>query len=422
MATLSYSERLERWNGFLDIICREPYRIFFPLAIFFGVLGVGHWFFYSAGWIKNYSGFYHSSVQMLVYMNCFVAGFLLTAMSRFTGAPHVSRAELAFFLFFILGMFIFLVQKYWIAAESLFIGWLLVLARFGISRIKKGNQKSAQAPVELIWIPLAVLHGLIGTLMLILSQLRVLPSWAAAVSKPMLEQGFLLSIIIGIGGFLISRLMGTFEESAEVCTVERAAQKKRTSRRNEFLLGAGLFASFWLEGFGKISFAYALRAFIVGLAFTKNNVLFNNPRTPDFFIRLAWVSVWMIVSGLWATSIFPDYRVTFLHFVFIGGFSLMTFSIATMVIMSHAGEGSAMRRPLWILWLVAIGLAMTISKRVLVIWYPDKYFSFLGLAALVWIFVSVCWLCFMAPRIIKVPASDEFERMHEEEKERLKKL
>ena len=38
---------------------REPFRIFFPLAVLLGWVGVGHWLLYTLGVTASYSGFLH---------------------------------------------------------------------------------------------------------------------------------------------------------------------------------------------------------------------------------------------------------------------------------------------------------------------------------------------------------------------------
>ena len=413
-----------RITKILSLLCDEPYRIFFPLGVIFGMAGVGHWLFYSFGWLKSYSGFYHSSVQMLVYMSSFVAGFLLTAMPRFAALPHATVGELLTFLILIVGIFVFLTLGHFIAGEICFIIWLLMLGRFGISRITKKREATANPPVEMIWIPIAILHGVTGTLLLILGQLKLVAPWLIVVGKPMMEQGFLLSIVLGVGGFLIPRLMGTYKvsTSAEPCLMDETSRLKRRNIPFHLTMGALLFLSFWLEGLGKEVFGYGLRALVVTSECVKNGLLPRPPRVSDLFVRLIWFSVWMINVGFWAVAFLPSYRVAMLHLVFIGGFSLLTFVIATMVVISHAGEGERLHRPLWIFGVIAVGLMLTLSKRLAVVFFPDFYFNFLGISAALWIAVGVSWLCFVAPRIVKIPEADEFGRMHEEAKERMLNL
>ncbi len=405
--------------------CDEPYRLFFPLGAIFGIVGVSHWLFYAVGWIKTYSFFFHSSIQIMVYMTCFVTGFLLTAMPRFSATRHASRSEILLFLACIFSIFVFLTFGCWIAAELSFLAWMLTLGRFGVSRFIKKKESPGgpnSPPLEFIWIPIAILHGVAGVLILTLSQARLIPAYLSVVGKPMVEQGFLLSVVVGVGGFLIPRVMGTFKAvaSKETCTLEEVTRERRQSISFHLIMGIVLFISFWLEGFGFQVFGYALRAVVVTGEFFHNGLLPRPPKVTDLFVRLVWLSVWMITLGYWLATFLPEYRVVTLHFVFIGGFSLMTFSIATMVVMSHAGEGEKLRGSPWILWVVVVGLALALLKRITAIFFPDVYFNFLGAAALFWVLADFSWLCFIAPRILKIPQADEFERLHEEAKRRLK--
>src|SRR3989338_4189974 len=93
--------------------CREPYRIFFPLGVWMGAVGIGHWLFYALHWLPRYSGFFHSSIQIMVYMNCFVAGFLMTAIPRFTSTHSANPREVLWFIFLFAGMVIFISIEQW---------------------------------------------------------------------------------------------------------------------------------------------------------------------------------------------------------------------------------------------------------------------------------------------------------------------
>src|SRR5215510_11869294 len=69
----------------------DPYRIFFPLGILLGVMGVAIWPFYYFGLTNGYSGRAHAYVQTDGFLYAFIAGFLLTAIPRFTGTEPPSR-------------------------------------------------------------------------------------------------------------------------------------------------------------------------------------------------------------------------------------------------------------------------------------------------------------------------------------------
>jgi uncharacterized protein involved in response to NO len=63
----------------------DPYRIFFPLGIALGAAGVSIWLLYYYGLTEGYSGRAHAFVQTDGFLYAFIAGFLLTAIPRFTG-------------------------------------------------------------------------------------------------------------------------------------------------------------------------------------------------------------------------------------------------------------------------------------------------------------------------------------------------
>lgn len=236
----------------------------------------------------------------------------------------------------------------------------------------------------------------------------------------MAEQGFLLAMVVGVGGFLAPRLMGRFQAipSREICSVEKTHPIRR--RRIFVHLAAGiiLFSSFWLEGLGLTGWAFGLRAAVVtGELFWTCSLIFP-PRTPELYAKLLWVSLWMVVIGNWAVLFFPALRTAFLHLIFIGGFSLMTFAVATVVTLSHSGEAGKLRQPLPVLWFVAAGLSAALGLRLAAQFFPNVYFHLLGAASLCWLVAGGSWLIFAFPFFLKLPNKEEFEEFHEQAKRR----
>src|SRR5215467_6399203 len=68
----------------------DPYRIFFPLGIILGLMGVSIWPLYYFGITQGYSGRAHAFVQTDGFLYAFIVGFLLTAIPRFTGTDAPS--------------------------------------------------------------------------------------------------------------------------------------------------------------------------------------------------------------------------------------------------------------------------------------------------------------------------------------------
>jgi uncharacterized protein involved in response to NO len=57
-----------------------------------------------------------------------------------------------------------------------------------------------------------------------------------------------------------------------------------------------------------------------------------------------WTSHWLIIASVWLVAIFPLYRIDFLHVLFIGGFTLLIFAVATRVALSHGGHSLTLER------------------------------------------------------------------------------
>ncbi len=386
-------------------IRREPFRILFPAGVSFGIVGVSHWLFYALGWSRSASMFYHASIQMSSYMACFIAGFLWTALPRFAGADPASNKELVLLLLLLSTQVVLLSFGQWVGAEFCFAGLLLLLASFAVRRFVK-RRSGFSPPAEFLWILIAILHGLIGIALLVFGQAhRGLP-WSLIMGRSMAQQGFLISIVVGVGGFLAPRVMGR-----GFLPVDGA---------DRFFLhafmGALFCLSFWIEGRGALRAAYLLRAVIVSIEIfwtTKPHLL---PKTPGLYTKLLWISLWMLMAGLWGAGLWPSLRVAMLHLVFLGSFSLMTFAVGTMVILSHAGQAPLLKKPLWALRIVGAGVLTAMVLRVISDFFPDYFFLLIGSAAAVWLVAALYWVIAMLPWVLKPAARDAFEQAHEQQK------
>jgi hypothetical protein len=123
------------------------------------------------------------------------------------------------------------------------------------------------------------------------------------------------------------------------------------------------------------------------------------PGRPGLHRRLVWLATWLMPVGLAAAGLFPSYRVPALHILFIGGFSLLAFGVATHVALGHLGLEEASRgrpRPVVVL---AVAFLLAMLARVAAD-ASQTYFEHLGAAAAVWIVGSAVWLAFLGPKLL----------------------
>jgi uncharacterized protein involved in response to NO len=113
-----------------------------------------------------------------------------------------------------------------------------------------------------------------------------------------------------------------------------------------------------------------------------------------------WLAAWLVPIGLVASALWPDYRVPALHVLFIGGFGLLAFAIATHVALMHLGlESVAAGRPPAVVAL-GVGFLLALCAR-LAADASRTYFTHLGWAAGTWIAASAIWLGFLGPKLLR---------------------
>jgi uncharacterized protein involved in response to NO len=373
-------------------------------------MGIGHWLFYSIGWLPTYSVYFHSFLQVHVYLGCFVAGFLFTSIPRFSGAHHANVVEVLSMMVILISIFTFLALGIWLGASISYLAFLISIGRFIITRFRK--EMASKEPAEFVWLPMGILHGIIGTLIYIAARLRWTPVWMFEVGEEMTELGFILCAVLGIGGFLGPRLMGRqklFIRPMKGNTLERIAFVRKKRMAIHFIAGLVLFSSFWLEGLEKRVLGFSLRAAVITFEFIWTGSLPFPPRTQGLHAKLLWISIWMVALGSWALALFPDQEKAMLHIIFIGGFSLMIFAVATVVVLSHCGEAARLEHKIWALRIILLSIIFALIFRVSAAYFPEYYFSILAHASGLWLLAGLIWFIFALPKVVTIPANPEKE-------------
>lgn len=97
--------------------------------------------------------------------------------------------------------------------------------------------------------------------------------------------------------------------------------------------------------------------------------------------------------------LFPDRRVANLHVVFLGGFSIILFTVSTRVILGHAGASHLFRQRLRFLITALAFLLLAMLARVSADFFPVERNSHLIYAALLWLLASAAWAWALGPRL-----------------------
>ncbi len=375
------------WRG-------EPFRIFFPLGVLFAWIGVGHWLMYTTGVSTSYSCKIHGLVQMQAFMMAFAAGFLLTAVPRRTQTSAVSAAEMVALAVALIVTTAGALAGQWLVSEIAYAAVFVLLAQFAIRRFI-GRAAGRRPPAAFVLVPIAALHGIVGAALVAMGEFQNVPPSADHLGMLFIEQGVFLCLAVGIGGLVLPLMSGT-PPPPDLGSSPRESWKAMAYAT----AGAAIFLSLILEQFGFQRIGPLLRATVVAIGLGLGGGAWRLPGKTGVHRKLVWLATWMMPVGLIASALWPDYRVPALHILFIGGFGLMAFGVATHVSQSHLDlqRHALGRPPAVIIMAAAFALALFIRFTADA---SDTYFQHLGWASAVWIFGSAAWLAFLGPKLLR---------------------
>src|SRR6266700_1121434 len=183
----------------------DAYRIFFPLGIVLGVFGVSIWPLYYFGVTEGYSGRAHAFVQTSGFLYAFIAGFLLTAIPRFTGTDAPSRrVQYALASIVTLSAISFEFQ-FFKGGQTLFLIAHIALITLAARRYVRRKQ---DPPETFSLVGLGLMSGMLGGLINAGMALNFIGPFWDPLGKRLLTEGMVLLLVLGVGGFLGPRLLG----------------------------------------------------------------------------------------------------------------------------------------------------------------------------------------------------------------------
>ncbi len=372
----------------------EPFRVFFPLGVLLAWIGVSHWLLYGTGLRATYSCELHGLVQMQAFMMSFAVGFLFTAVPRRTRSAAPSAVEMLVVIAALGVTVVGALDERWWLAQLGYAAVFVVLLQFAARRFL-GRAAGRRPPAAFVLVPIAVAHGLIGAGCIAAASLHASSPSIGGLGKLLVEQGVFLCLAVGIGS-LILPLMGGTPPPPDLGSSVRETRKAIAYG----VAGMLIFASFILEQSGWPRGGPFLRAGVVIVALGLGAGAWRPPGKPGMHRRLVWLSVWLVPIGLLAAALWPDYRVPALHVLFIGGFSLMAFGVATHVSFGHLGlDRLATGRPPAVVALAACFLAALAAR--LAADMSNSYFDHLAWASGAWLLGSGIWLAFLAPHLVR---------------------
>lgn len=389
-------QSIAKWVCFADLH-REPFRLFFPVAVIAGLIGVALWPVVLLGWTENYPGPSHARLMVQGFFGGFIFGFMGTAMPRLVGASPLSAREAFSLLTLFLGNVSANTLGLNLLADGLFAGEIVLWFAMLRNRCHVGNDRP---PPSFVLVGLSFASALAGTILHLAGRRWELsPPWEL-LARLLSYHAFVLLCVLGAGGFLLPRFLGLgvrrkFPESA-VASPEwkRAANVAKAA-------GALILLTYALEAGGLYRIAGTVRATVL--------VAYLGYEIPLERLRWHWCGVhWQLIVGLvciplgvLAAAWFSPVRLTLLHLELVGGFALITTGVATRVVFGHSGGRAAVER--FHPWLTAAAVLMLLglASRISGDFLPGIQTTHYLYGAGCWMAGAVVWAACVLPRVVR---------------------
>lgn len=370
-------------------ICQEPFRIFFPTGAVLGLIGVSLWALYYLGAGVPYPNVTHARLMIEGLMASFIFGFLGTAGPRLTSASPFSPAEIAIvFTFDLLAA-----GAHTGGAHRLGdICFVLCLFLFARMLLRRFRQRKDNPPPNFILVALGILSGIIGVALVAWSE-EAQYSLAYQAGSALLNECFVLLPILGVAPFFIGRLLDLPGSDLP----ESRAFSREWKRQAAFnaVIGIAIIASFLIETAGPSRAAAWIR--VAAIAFYLAARMAWRGRT--FLADYLRAGLLFILAGFTMIALWPNYRVGSLHTVFITGFNLIVFTVATRVVLGHSGNLDRLKTRLWFFIAMSALLFLAMVSRVTADLSPRARIIHLLAAAICWLAASLIWMIKVLPKI-----------------------
>src|SRR5262245_16446986 len=281
----------------------EPFRIFFPLGLFLGAIGVALWPLFVWHAVEFYPAQAHVRLMIEGLMGSFIIGFLGTAGPRLLDASPLSARETsALFALQIVSAFLHFSQKQAVG-DIVFLTLLLLFAGMMAKRV---GARTDLLPPPFVLVLFGLLNAIAGIFLITAAKSRTNGAFANQLGSLMLNQGFVLFPILGVGAFFFPRLLGGANPKPADLRFAMTLWIKRAVIA--ILTALVIWISFVLEAFGWMRTAALVRGVTTVAYFVIQGRLLEKPGGPPFLANCFRLGALLLVTGLLLPAALPGYR------------------------------------------------------------------------------------------------------------------
>ncbi len=375
---------------------REPFRLFFPLAVLAGIIGVTLWPLMLGGWMTDYPGPRHARLMIEGFFGGFIFGFLGTSLPRLLEARALTARE----VWPQLALHVACIVAY--ASNALTLGdgaFAMEMVLWFIAFGRRVRERRDLPPPTFALVAMAFGCVVAGLGIQTFGRTHNLTAEWELLARLLGFHGFILLAVLGAGGFLLPRFLGIGVREKYPTSITPTPAWRRAAWKS-VASGALIIASYAIEAIGWPVSAALLRITVIG-AFLWSTM-------PLERLRWTWNGVqWLLVTGLvcvplgvLAAGFWPGMRIGLSHIELIGGFAMITFGVATRVVFGHSGNRAKLER--FNVWLTISGVLMSLGwlSRISGDLVPSTMVSHYNYGAACWIAGLLIWAACVLPKVL----------------------
>jgi uncharacterized protein involved in response to NO len=375
----------------------EPFRVFFPVGLLLGAIGVALWPMFVWHAIHFYPAEAHVRLMIEGLMGSFIIGFLGTAGPRLLDAHPFNAFETSSLLALQLLSASLQLARQQSKGDLVFLALLLFfLATIGV-RARKRAQKDLPPP-SFVLVLIGYFNAGAGIALILGAKAMANGFFANRLGALMLNEGFVLFPILGVGAFFFPKMLGGAVPQRSDLEMAKGQWKKKAAVAAA--AGVLILASFGMEAADWIRTAALLRSLTAMLYFTTQGRLLEKPAGPSFLANCFRLGILLLGVGLLLPAVLPAYRLANLHVTFLGGFTVILFTVSTRVIIGHSGQQHLFQKRMRFLIAALTLLLVAMTARVAADFSAPLRNSHLVYAALIWLGAAASWAWALSPKLL----------------------
>lgn len=303
--------------------CQDPFRPLFSIGILLGLAGVTMWMYPHDSFFGTPTPLVHAYLMSNGFLLAFVLGFFATAIPKHLDTKAISPIALVLFMVsFIVGLVAASLGRMHVTTAILTLQLSLCLI-FLLPRYYTAKERFI-APFALFAI--GTLLGLIGSIWMLIENRNPL-------AVDLAREAMFLCFVCGVGGFLLPKLL------------HAPAPSRPTGSLIKYITTGCLIGISYVVEYHVAFFAGTLlRAIIVTFVIFSDLPMLRPPKSRPIHVQLAWLALWLLIIALFMFALVPQYTLAALHLMYIGGYSVLIFSIGLQIYASHNQATAALQQ------------------------------------------------------------------------------